>query len=203
MPAYVDIPDSVLQPGQFITSAIGFAFRDNVLAINEGDGNTYPNTFPGGTRTDANDYRVLIPDAVRTDELDTSKVLVPDGTGQAAWGTVPSGAADGQHEVINLGIGDNTIEVSISTTGTWVGIVSGGQGGSGSPADSVVHGHCIVVNNAITFQRSLFVSDSLNQIDSFNNSFSLQGGGTILRFTTTSIYGGTNTGELSMLSIPV
>lgn len=86
-PTYSAIPDSEVDPSKPILSTTGYKFRDNPIAICEGEaaalaagkGVAIDKDFGAGSQT-----------AIITDELDTTKVLKPDGAGSAVWGTVAS-----------------------------------------------------------------------------------------------------------------
>ncbi len=82
MTTYADIPDTELDIDKPVKSSTAKQQRDNPLAIMEGD----PTAVAAGKGVNIDfDEGAGSQTAIKTDEIDTQKILVPDGFGSVKW----------------------------------------------------------------------------------------------------------------------
>ncbi len=103
MAVYGDIPNPEIDIDEAVKSSTAKKFRDNPLAVTQGD----PTALAAGegVAIDFNGQTSII-----TDELDTDKILRPDGVGQAEW----SASGLGMILVERIEVGANVTSVTFA-----------------------------------------------------------------------------------------
>ena len=163
--AWVTISSAALQPGQFITSALGLAYRDNCIAIADGDVGAPKVAIDLNGQT-----------AIGTDELDPTKTLVPDGLGGVAWSSSTLFNVLLEDSVPTPGAPSRVYDVVVGAVGTWVAHFIGSFGGGATST----HGICTVINGVISNQSTIEGGTG-----DFTTKFSVAAG--VLSFTNNAV----------------